>query len=89
MTLAQMNEALTAIIGAVTLAAVLPCRRVSERTTCLRAAHALKSDKAGKPRFWYGSDCPYPAAHFCDACLAYWHLACARNIIIAAGRHGG
>ena len=60
-----------------------PCKAAGGKS-CSHKAMDLKPRRDGKPQFWFGSDCQYPYKHFCDPCLAYWHIACARNILLAA-----
>lgn len=66
------------------ISAAPPCnfqwqKRINGAHSCVSAEWG---NFRGKNRFWFGSDCPLPAKKFCDPCLAFWHVAVARNIIL-------
>lgn len=62
-----------------------PCTSLKDGHACPTQWHR-KHDPKGRPLLWYAIDCPLPARAFCDACLAYWLVAVARNIVISIDR---
>jgi hypothetical protein len=78
MTLKEMEESLNKVQGA--LGQTPPCSNPAD--PCPSKYHG-KTGRNGKSLFWYGSDCTLPAKKFCDPCLAYWHVAVARNILLS------
>lgn len=55
----------------------VPCERHPDGS-CIREFDTKRSK--GKLVLWYGSDCK-AALKMCDACLAYWQVAVARNLV--------
>lgn len=60
---------------------VAPCSQTKNGKACT-LQHQDERDQEGRPVFWYGTDCKIVQT-FCPACLAYWHVAVARNCVIA------
>lgn len=61
-----------------------PCIHPKDGVSCT-AQHEGMSDRDGRQIFYFASDCKV-AQTFCPSCLAYWHVAVARNCLFALER---
>lgn len=76
MTVSEMLEKLLSELGN---GSRFPCSQVEGDKPCT-LKHEGKTDKNGRTVFYFASDCKI-AQTFCASCLAYWHVAVARNCI--------
>lgn len=60
------------------------CTQKKQGKPCTQQ-HEDEVDRDGRPVFYFASDCKV-AQTFCPACLAYWHVAVARNCLFDFAR---
>lgn len=63
----------------------LPCTNLDANGRACTQQHEGKFDRVGRPIFYFATDCRIVET-FCPACLAYWHVAVARNNLITFRR---
>lgn len=78
---------LIAELGGSEKLACIEMRDGGREHNCIRLACELPA-RRGHTQFWYGSDCKKAQEILCSACLAYWHLCVARNLILRLAKLG-
>lgn len=58
---------------------LFPCTRQKDGKACTQQ-HERKLDRHGRTVFYFATGCKIVET-FCPACLAYWHVAVARNCV--------
>jgi len=91
MTHKELDKLLDGALTALNVEQDFPCsnqkpdaKNDGKPTSCLARDHGF--DKDDRPVFWFGSDCVVARKLLCPTCLAYWHVAVARNIMLDDGR---
>lgn len=83
-TLQEADDVLDKLLSFLSAEEPMPCTNRKGGKVCTQQHDT--TDGEGRSRFWYGVDCDVPRKHFCRACLAYWLVAVARNVLLEEHR---